>query len=87
VLRAARRRGRVSEIPELKSAGLKAERPRRSFLEPEQIVSLLDATSALESVNRGLDWDKVHRIRTSSESRSRSRASSASPTRSCARYD
>ena len=35
VLRDARKRGIVSEVPELKAAAPKTERPKRSFLEPE----------------------------------------------------
>ena len=40
VLRDAKKRGVLAgEVPDLKSAAPKAERPRRSFLEPEQIAA------------------------------------------------
>jgi integrase len=42
--------------------------PRRSFLEPFQIVALLDAGEALEREHRGLTWDDVHDIRASADS-------------------
>ena len=69
VLRDARRRGLVSgEVPELIAAAPRAERPRRSYLEPEQIAAVLRAAGALESERRGLDWGTVERIRTSEAS-------------------
>jgi integrase len=42
--------------------------PRRSFLEPYQIVALLDAGVALERDHQGLTWDDVHAIRASESS-------------------
>jgi integrase len=42
--------------------------PRRSFLEPFQIVALLDGGAALERACRGLTWADVHVIRASPES-------------------
>jgi hypothetical protein len=48
VLRDAKRRGvLVAELPALKSAAPKAERPRRSFLEIEQIAAVLRAADLI----------------------------------------
>src|SRR3954449_3357872 len=65
VLRDARKRGIVPEVPELKAAAPKAERPSRSFLEPEQIAAVLRAADAIEVEHRGLTWEDVRRIRAS----------------------
>jgi hypothetical protein len=81
VLREARRRGIVAEVPELRAAAPKAERPSRSFLEPEQIAAVLLAADAIEAEHRGLMWDDVQRIRSSGPRPSPWRASSACPTR------
>jgi integrase len=40
-------------------------RPARSFLEPGQVDALLSAALELEARHRGLDWEKVRRIRAS----------------------
>jgi integrase len=68
VLRDARKRGIVAEVPELKAAAPKAERVSRSFLEPEQIAAVLRAADAIEAEQRGLTWEKVRLIRSSEDS-------------------
>jgi hypothetical protein len=68
VLRDARKRGTIGEVPELKAAAPKAERPSRSFLEPEQIAAVLKAADAIEAEHRGLTWDDVRLIRSSEAS-------------------
>jgi len=69
VLRDAKKRGvLVGEVPALKSAAPKAERPRRSFLEAEQIAAVLRAADLIEAEHRGLTWERVDLIRSSSRS-------------------
>jgi integrase len=69
VLRDAKRRGAfVGDVPELKSAAPRVERPSRSYLEPEQIVAVLRAAELIEAEHRGLTWETVARIRASRES-------------------
>jgi hypothetical protein len=69
VLRDAKKRGLIAgELPDLKSAAPKAERPRRSFLELEQIDALLHAATLAEAAQRGLTWEKVAHIRASDAS-------------------
>ena len=66
VLRDAKRRGALAgELPELRAAAPKPERPRRSYLEPEQIVAVLRAAELLEAEHRGLTWTAVAAIRAS----------------------
>ena len=68
VLEAARRRGHLVAVPDLASASLRAERPRRSFLQPAQIAVLLEAAASLERDAGGLTWEKVRAIRDSDRS-------------------
>ena len=69
VLRDAKRRGALAgELPELRAAAPKPERPRRSYLEPEQIVAVLRAAELLEAEHRGLTWAAVAAIRASGAS-------------------
>ena len=69
VLRDARKRGLlVADVPDLKAAAPKAERPRRSFLEIEQITAIQRAADLIEADHRGLTWEKVALIRRSSRS-------------------
>jgi len=69
VLRDAKKRGvLVGEVPALKSAAPKVERPRRSFLEAEQIAAVLRAADLIEAERRGLTWERVDLIRSSSRS-------------------
>jgi integrase len=68
-LRDAKKRGVITgELPDLKSAAPRAERPRRSFLELEQIEALLRAATLAEAAQRGLTWEKVAHIRASDAS-------------------
>ena len=69
VLRDAQKRGVLAgEVPALKSAAPKADRPRRSFLEAEQIAAVLRAADLIEAEHRGLDWEMVAAIRASGRS-------------------
>ena len=69
VLRDAKNRGVLAgEVPALKSAAPKADRPRRSFLEPQQIAAVLRAAELTEADHRGLTWETVDLIRRSSRS-------------------
>jgi integrase len=64
VLRDAHRRGALTgEVPALKSASPKQRRPRRSFLEAEQIAAVLRAADLISAEQRGLDWGTVAMIR------------------------
>lgn len=69
VLRDAQRRGAlVTGVPDLKAAAPRAERVDRSFLQIDQIAALLQAADAAEAHHRGLTWDDVELIRSSSRS-------------------
>ena len=69
VLRDAKKRGvLVGEVPALKSAAPKVERAHRSFLEAEQIAAVLRAADLIEAERRGLTWERVDLIRSSSRS-------------------
>ena len=69
VLRDAKKRGAlIGEVPALKSAAPRVERPRRSFLEAEQIAAVLRAADLIEAERRGLTWESVDLIRSSSRS-------------------
>ena len=69
VLRDAKRRGvLVTEVPALKAAAPKSERPRRSFLEIEQIAAVLRAADLIEADHRGLTLESVELIRSSTRS-------------------
>ncbi len=69
VLRDAHRRGVLTgEVPALKSAAPKSDRPRRSFLETEQIAAVLRAADLIEAEHRGLTWETVALIRSSNRS-------------------
>jgi integrase len=69
VLRDAKKRGLLTgDLPDLKSAAPKAERPNRSFLEIEQIAARLRAADEIEEEQRGLTWEKVAMIRATDRS-------------------
>lgn len=68
VMRDAYRRQLVDRVPDLRDVGLKAQAPRRSFLEPVELVAVLAAAEQLEQASRGLTWDDVRMIRGSSSS-------------------
>ena len=82
VLRDAKKRGVIAgELADLKSAAPKAERPRRSFLELEQIDALLRAATLAEAAQRGLTGRRSRASAPPAPRPSRSPASSASRTR------
>lgn len=64
---ARRRREYTGELPELKAAVGKLEKPRRSYLEVEQLVACVRAAHDLEDQHRGMTWEKVAQIRASSK--------------------
>ena len=69
VLRDARKRGLLThEVPALKSAAPKSDRPRRSFLEAEQVAAVIRAADLIEAEHRGLTWETVALIRASNRS-------------------
>jgi hypothetical protein len=69
VLRDAKRRGVLrGDVPSLEAAAPKADRPRRSFLEAEQIAAVLSAADLVEAERRGLTWEGVELIRGSGRS-------------------
>jgi integrase len=68
VLRYAHRQGLIERLPDLSECRQRAQRPRRSYLQPTEIEIVLIAASQLEQENSGLDWAKVNYIRTSSAS-------------------
>ncbi len=69
VLRDAKACGELTgEVPDLKSAAPKASRPRRSFLQPHELAAMLRAAEQVEESHRGLTWEKVAYIRSSSAS-------------------
>lgn len=65
VMRDAYRRQLIARVPDLTGAGLKAEAPRRSFLEPAELAVVFMAADALETTGRGVTWEKVAMIRSS----------------------
>ncbi len=68
VLNECRVLGQLDEVPTFKQARLKEPPPSRSFLEPIQIEYLLRAAAELEQQARGLTWEQVRFIRSSSAS-------------------
>jgi integrase len=69
VLRDARKRGALTgEVPALKSTAPKSDRPRRSFLEAEQVAAVIHAADVIEAEHRGLTWETVALIRSSNRS-------------------
>jgi integrase len=58
----------AGDVPDLKAAAPKAERPRRSFLELEQIAAIQCAADLIEAEHRGLTWQTVGLIRRSKRS-------------------
>ena len=69
VLRDARKRGALmGEVPALKAVAPKADRPRRSFLEAEQVAAVIRAADLIEAEHRGLTWETVALIRRSHRS-------------------
>jgi integrase len=68
VLREAKRRNLIDQVPDTSEVRVRSERPRRPYLELAQAVALIDAASAIEEKHRGLSWDDVYVMRESSES-------------------
>lgn len=69
VLAEAKARGDlVGDVPRLKQAVTRVEKPRRSFLEIEQIVACARAAQLIEAAHRGLTWEDVSYIRGSNAS-------------------
>ena len=68
VLRDAYRRRLIDRVPDLSVAALKAEPPKRSFLEPVELAAVFAAADVLEAAGRGLTWEKVAYIRGSTAS-------------------
>lgn len=69
MLKEAKKRRYIGENPAADGERkLSAQRKPRSFLEPEQIAALLEAAAELERASRGLTWEKVTYIRSSSKS-------------------
>lgn len=69
VLKEAKKRRYIGENPAADGERkLASHRRPRSFLEPEQIAALLEAAAELERASRGLTWEKVAYIRSSSQS-------------------
>ncbi len=68
VLRYAHRQRLIDRLPDLSECRQRAQRPRRSYLQPSEIAAMLDAADQFDRALRGLDWDKVRYIRSSSKS-------------------
>lgn len=68
VLRYAHRQGLIERLPDLSECRQRAQRPRRSYLQPTEIEVVLIAAGQLEQESSGLDWAKVNHIRGSSAS-------------------
>ena len=65
VLRYAHRQRLIDRLPDFSECRPRAQRPRRSYLQPVEIAAVLAAADALEAERRGLDWEKVRHIRSS----------------------
>jgi integrase len=65
VLRYAHRQRLIDRLPGLSECRQRAQRPRRSYLQPAELAAVLEAADALDRRARGLDWDKVRHIRAS----------------------
>jgi integrase len=71
VLKDAHKRHVIARLPDLSDEKLKGSRPRRSYLQIVEIAAVLaaaDAADAIEAEARGLDWEKVRYIRSSTAS-------------------
>lgn len=68
VLKEAKRRGLLESNPlDDPECYLKAQAPKRSFLQVAQISALFDAARELDKERRRLDWRDINTIRSSSE--------------------
>ena len=68
VLRYAHRRRLIDRLPEFSEQRQRAQRPRRSYLQPIEIAAALAAAAQLDAASCGLDWDRVRYIRASPKS-------------------
>jgi hypothetical protein len=68
VLKDAHKRHVIARLPDLGDEKLKGSRPRRSHLQIVEIAAVFAAADAIEADARGLDWDKVRYIRSSTAS-------------------
>ncbi len=67
-VRYAHRRRLIDRLPDLSEQRQKGQRPRRSYLQPAEILAVLAAADAADAATRGLDWDRVRYIRASEKS-------------------
>src|SRR5204863_179432 len=51
--------------PDLSDCRQRAQRPRRSYLQPTELAAVLDGAAELDQRAYGLDWEKVRYIRAS----------------------
>jgi integrase len=68
VLKDAHKRHVIARLPDLSDEKLKGSRPRRSYLQIVEIAAVLAAAEAIEADARGLDWENVRHIRSSTAS-------------------
>ena len=68
VLKDAKRRRLIEQLPDVDEARVKPERPRRPYLEVDQAVGLIAQAREIERRHAGLTWEQVHAIRSSSRS-------------------
>jgi integrase len=68
VLKDAHKRHVIARLPDLSDEKLKGSRPRRSYLQIVEIAAVFAAADAIEADARGLDWEKVRYIRSSTAS-------------------
>jgi integrase len=64
-------RGQLAVAPNLLAAAPRAERPLRSCLGIRELAACIAAAKYVETAHRGLDWEKVRYIRSSSTPASR----------------
>jgi len=65
VLRYAHRQRLIDRLPDLSDCRQRAQRPRRSYLQPAEMAVVLAAADELDRRARGLDWEQVRHIRVS----------------------
>jgi hypothetical protein len=68
VLKDAHKRHVIARPPDLSDETLKGSRPRRSYLQIVEIAAVFAAADAVEADARGLDWEKLRYIRSSTAS-------------------
>jgi len=64
-LRYPHRQRLIDRLPDLSDCRQRAQRPRRSYLQPTELAVVLDGADELDRRARGLDWEKVRYIRAS----------------------